>query len=671
MSDNLKPGGGTVSNPAVKKSTLAWRPDIDGLRALAVFAVFVFHAFPTVPYFKGGFVGVDFFFVISGFLISSIIYTQLAKGTFSFWDFYSRRIRRIYPVLLTVLAGCLGFGWFYLLADEYMQLGKHVAGGAGFVSNFVLFLEKGYFDNASATKPLLHFWSLGVEEQFYIFWPLILWLTWKLKKNAMFWVALVIAVISMAMNLYWYKSNPSMDYFLPHTRVWELLCGAMLAWGNLNWKEKVGEIKEKFGGDKLNHVLSVIGFGLLIVSILFSQEKGYPGWQAIVPIVATVLVIMAGKDGFFNRWVLSNKVLVWFGLISYPMYLWHWPLISMRRIVTLEAPSTVYCVGAFVACTVLAWLTTKFIEHPLRFGGYGKAKTVGLFLVMMAMGGTGYLIFAKEGLAGRFPEDLRSLQEIINKGRKNNSGFNDMKTGAVNPCHSFWSETALKKCKNTESRSFSPEKKNIVIWGDSHAGHLVPGFIRVFGDGYNVMQRTGGRCPAIGNPRNPSCLRKTEIILADIIREKPEMVVLAAAWLGYKDMVGQSLEKVVGQLRDAGIKDIVLIGPVPYWKASLPKIMVRTWLETHQFPDAADNLRVSGTFKMDERMSEISQGLAVRYVSPVRLLCDGSHRCLTMVSAGVPETVFAFDNAHLTNFGSEYLVSKMKNELVPDSARHR
>lgn len=232
-----------------KKSSIGWRPDIDGLRALAVFAVFVFHAFPKVPVFKGGFVGVDVFFVISGFLISSIIYTQLAKGTFSFWDFYSRRIRRIYPVLLTVLIGCLGFGWFYLLADEYMQLGKHIAGGAGFVSNFVLFFEKGYFDNASATKPLLHLWSLGIEEQFYIFWPLILWLTWKLKKNAMFWVALIIAVISMGMNLYWYKTNPSMDFFLPHTRVWELLCGAMLAWGNLHWKEKIVEkVKNIRGG---------------------------------------------------------------------------------------------------------------------------------------------------------------------------------------------------------------------------------------------------------------------------------------------------------------------------------------------------------------------------------------------------------------------------------------
>ena len=344
-----------AGNPAARKSSIGWRPDIDGLRALAVFAVFVFHAFPKVPVFKGGFVGVDVFFVISGFLISSIIYTQLEKGTFSFWDFYSRRIRRIYPVLLTVLTGCLVFGWFFLLADEYMQLGKHIAGGAGFVSNIVLYFEKGYFDNASATKPLLHLWSLGIEEQFYIFWPLILWVTWKLKRGAMFWVAMVIAAVSMVMNLYWYKSNPSLDFFMPHTRVWELLCGAMLAWGILHWKGKAGVMKERLGGDRVNHILSVAGFTLLIVSIVFMKERGFPGWQATVPIAATVLVIMAGKEAIINKWILSNRVLVWFGLISYPMYLWHWPLLSMARIVKSEPPGVVllhviFCL--YFACVV-------------------------------------------------------------------------------------------------------------------------------------------------------------------------------------------------------------------------------------------------------------------------------------------------------------------------------
>jgi len=364
QTDSLKTGSVT-DHPAARRSSIGWRPDIDGLRALAVFAVFAFHAFPKLKVFKGGFVGVDVFFVISGFLISSILYTQLAKGTFSFWDFYSRRIRRIYPALLVVLAGCLGVGWFYLLADEYMQLGKHIAGGAGFVANIVLFFEEGYFNNAAVTKPLLHLWSLGIEEQFYIIWPLILWLTWKIRKNALFWAALVIAAISLAMNLYWFMTRSEMAFFLPHTRIWELLSGALLAWGSLNWKEKAGIIKARLGGEKISHVLSIVGVALFMVSIAFMQEKGFPGWQAILPVVATVLIIMAGKDAILNRWVLSNRVLVWFGLISYPMYLWHWPLISMKWVISLRAPTATYGIVAFVACTLLAWLTTRFIEQPL------------------------------------------------------------------------------------------------------------------------------------------------------------------------------------------------------------------------------------------------------------------------------------------------------------------
>lgn len=188
-----------------------YRPDIDGIRALAVLAVFIFHAFPKAM--RGGFIGVDVFFVISGFLISSIIFTQLEKGTFSFLEFYSRRIRRIYPVLLSVLISCLIFGWFFLMNDEYAQMGKHVAGGAGFISNFILWFESGYFDNAANTKPLLHLWSLGIEEQFYIVWPLLLWLAWKKRLN-LFTVSLVIAVISFVLNLHWYKTNPVIDFFL-------------------------------------------------------------------------------------------------------------------------------------------------------------------------------------------------------------------------------------------------------------------------------------------------------------------------------------------------------------------------------------------------------------------------------------------------------------------------
>jgi peptidoglycan/LPS O-acetylase OafA/YrhL len=175
-----------------------YRPDIDGLRALAVLSVVLFHAFPEV--LKGGFIGVDVFFVISGFLISTIIFTSLERGSFSFREFYARRIRRIFPALVLVLASSYVFGWFTLLADEYRQLGKHIAGGAGFISNLMLWTEAGYFDTSAETKPLLHLWSLGIEEQFYFVWPLLLCFAWKRKFN-LFTIAIGVAVLSFALNL--------------------------------------------------------------------------------------------------------------------------------------------------------------------------------------------------------------------------------------------------------------------------------------------------------------------------------------------------------------------------------------------------------------------------------------------------------------------------------------
>ncbi|MBS7404399.1 MAG: acyltransferase, partial [Oxalobacter sp.] len=391
-----QPAANTVNHHT---KSAGYRPDIDGLRALAVFAVFIFHAFPKAM--RGGFVGVDIFFVISGFLISSIIFSQLESGSFSFWNFYSRRIRRIYPTLITVLLACLGFGWFYLLSDEYAQLGKHVAGGAGFISNFLLWFESGYFDNAAETKPLLHLWSLGIEEQFYIIWPLLLWLLWKKRFNLLV-VSFVLAVVSFGLNLYFYHADPIADFFSPQTRFWELLCGAMLAWISLHpaqltlkpglfYRETtIGETPDFYTRFfRYRHILSSAGALLLVLSIVFVKQtasRNYPGIWAVFPVLATMLLIAAGKDGWFNKQVLSNKVLVWFGLISYPLYLWHWPLLAMARIVLLDEPPLWWRITVFPVGILLAWITTRFIENPLRFGKYGNIKTVLLFVLMFGLG---------------------------------------------------------------------------------------------------------------------------------------------------------------------------------------------------------------------------------------------------------------------------------------------
>ncbi|MEI7824499.1 MAG: acyltransferase [Chlorobiaceae bacterium] len=219
-----------------------YRPDIDGLRAVAVLAVVGFHAFPS--WLMGGFVGVDVFFVISGYLISTIIFNNLDKGTFSFSEFYARRIMRIFPALILVLFACLAFGWFALLSDEFNQLGKHIAAGTGFVSNLVLWRESGYFDNSSGTKPLLHLWSLGIEEQFYIVWPLVLWFAWKRKFNLLT-ITVLVTIFSFLLNIKGIKQDAVATFYSPQTRFWELLCGSLLAWFTIYKKGVFDDLKNK------------------------------------------------------------------------------------------------------------------------------------------------------------------------------------------------------------------------------------------------------------------------------------------------------------------------------------------------------------------------------------------------------------------------------------------
>ncbi|MBS7327983.1 MAG: acyltransferase [Oxalobacter sp.] len=661
-----------IDNPDIgkipaQKSSLGWRPDIDGLRAFAVFAVFAFHAFPRLSFLKGGFVGVDVFFVISGFLISSIIYTQLAKGTFSFWNFYSRRIRRIYPVLLTVLIACLGFGAFFLLADEYQQLGKHVAGGAGFVSNIILFREKGYFDNASATKPLLHLWSLGIEEQFYIFWPLILWLTWKFKKNAMFWVAFVIATSSLVMNLYWFKTKPDMDFFMPHTRIWELLCGAMLAWGNLHWKERAGIVKARLGGDRLNHFLSINGFILLVVSIVFMQEKGFPGWQAILPIVATVLIIMAGKDAILNRWILSNKVLVWFGLISYPMYLWHWPLISMKRVIHGEHPSVGYCISAFVVCTVLAWLTTRFIENPLRFGEHGKAKTVGLFLAMIVLGSVGLAISAKKGIPQRYLDS-----QTIEK----NNFLEKVKKESQLRCNAFFSEWNSIKGINCRFQH-EPGKNNIAVIGDSHASHLFIGMTQFTGKGEGVAAfPASGTPPFIGVQENKKFYRFHQKAW-QYITEHPEIKVVVLAHRPHKTfgeildtnhptekdprrIMENGMRHTFSYLRDLGKQVLVVLDSpeLPYHAKVLeyrPFIgRLKDGVFNRKFYDDTESIAI-----YNRQISTVAEEFPnVHIIDLAKYLCD-EHKCYAVKDG----KILYKDGDHLSNDGSLYVAPYLMEKI--------
>ncbi|MFZ4540628.1 MAG: acyltransferase family protein [Rickettsiales bacterium] len=368
-----------------------YRPDIDGLRALAVLAVVLFHAFPSS--LKGGFVGVDVFFVISGYLISGILLRQLAAGQFSIAGFYGRRIRRIFPALALVMLAVLAFGWFALLADEYQQLGKHVGAGAAFLSNIVLWQESGYFDNSSETKPLLHLWSLGVEEQFYIVWPGLLYACWRWQRH-MFPILCGVTLLSFAAGLACLWGDRSFMFFSPVTRFWELSAGALLAYHHIHHPQKIPW--------KWRHGLSWLGLILILVACVILRSKyAFPGAWALLPVVGACCIIGAGAAAQMNRFVLSNPVMVGVGLISYPLYLWHWPLLSFARIVYSATPPMEVRLACVVVSVLLATATYWLVERPIRFGLQKRRNAVVLATMVAGLGIAGIWIAHERGLPQR------------------------------------------------------------------------------------------------------------------------------------------------------------------------------------------------------------------------------------------------------------------------------
>ncbi|NBC35417.1 acyltransferase family protein [Novosphingobium sp. FSY-8] len=366
------------AQPAPK--THAYRPDIDGLRAICVGVVVAFHAFWRRDF--GGFVGVDIFFVISGYLISGIILDDLAAGRFSFAGFYARRVRRIYPALVLVAGVTLAAGWLQLFDDHFQQLGRHVGAAAGFVSNIVLYGESGYFDADSDVKPLLHLWSLGVEEQFYILWPLALAAAfgWRRGNGAMGragWVLGVALLASLAQAVHLMRVDASAAFYWPTPRFWEMLAGAGLAYAARRWRLS--------DGGWAGHGLSLGGMALLAGSLIWiTQRVPFPGWSALPPVLAGVMLIGAGPQGCANRWALSLPPMVWLGRISYPLYLWHWPVLVLARTSGFTGPGAM--AGAVGIAVALSWATARWVEPPLRHGGHGTVKTWGLLGAMALLG---------------------------------------------------------------------------------------------------------------------------------------------------------------------------------------------------------------------------------------------------------------------------------------------
>jgi peptidoglycan/LPS O-acetylase OafA/YrhL len=486
----------------------AYRGDVDGLRAVAILSVLVYHAFPDV--LAGGFIGVDIFFVISGFLITGIIIESIDAGRFSIADFYVRRVRRIFPALAVVLAACLAVGWFALLPHDFELLGKHVAGGAGFISNLVLWRESGYFDVDAELKPLLHLWSLGIEEQYYLAWPLLLLLVRRLRLGVAGMVA-AIGLTSFALNIALVDSRPVDAFYLPFTRIWELMIGSAIAL----WRHdrRVNE-----AGDDDSPWMSALAFiGVIAIAcalVLLNPDRAFPGWWALLVTGGTAAIIVAGPRSWLNRILLASRPMVFVGLISYPLYLWHWPLLAFANI-THRTPSVTYRLAALGVSFGLAWLTYRVVEIPIRRSGSAlRSRHLAIALAGLVA------VIGAVGLASRW-------EWIPSKSAA------DPQLAAIAEAAGDWRYPSDRVIPGTAPGT-------VLFIGDSHLQHYFAGLER-FAETSSSLRHTIEFKTSAGCAPIPKIERKGKMLCATFMKAALERarrgdvgtVVIAGSWFGF------------------------------------------------------------------------------------------------------------------------------------------
>ncbi|NQW47320.1 MAG: acyltransferase, partial [Planctomycetes bacterium] len=456
-----------------------YRADIDGLRAVAVVAVIAYHAFPRA--LPGGFIGVDIFFVISGYLISGILFREHGAGTFSFQNFYARRIKRIFPSLIAMLVLVLAYGWLALLPSEYQDVGRHGAAGSIFAQNIALLRESGYFDTAASLKPLLHLWSLAVEEQMYLFLPPLLVFVWR-RNFPIVPVIGVLAACSLGANLYASERFPAAAFFLMPYRAWEFFAGTLLA----VWHDRQSITTAR---PYRSHALAVVGSLLLATGFgWFAHGDAYPGWRALVPVAGAIALIAAGPLAWLNRRVLSQPALVWIGLISYPLYLFHWPLISFVHIIRGATPDPT-AIGVAVALAVGLSIASYYaLERRIR---HSKSPwTVPLLvLCFLGLGVVGYGVWR-----GNLPppSGVRKARQHLNAALaelKNTGHFQG------------WQNPQL--CDGIPRWTIGGDGPQTLVVGDSHGHMLAPRIHELLHDGGKssrgaVIVTKAGACPLPG-----------------------------------------------------------------------------------------------------------------------------------------------------------------------------
>lgn len=615
---------------------MKYQQHIDGLRAIAVLAVLGDHL--GFRLLSGGYVGVDIFFVISGYLITSIIAGDLDAGTFSFRTFYERRVRRILPALVVVVAAVLAASFAVLLPLELVDVSKSALASLLSVANIWFWTQVGYFDGAAYEKPLLHTWSLGVEEQFYLLFPFALVLlhrtVWRYRLAVLSWSTVLLAL----MGCVWADIDaPSAFYLLP-ARAWELSLGATLA-------------VARVGSMQTSGWLGIAGLALVTMPIFgYVHDTPFPGIAAIPVCLGTAMLLIAGSDT--SSWIsrfLSLRPLRFVGKISYSLYLWHWPVIVLQESTGfLGLPDWgldrwgLYAtrLSEFLISFALATATYYFIEQPFRRASPPRLwhRPSAILATLSAMAGVSAVVVMAQGFGQRFPVQVTQLESYLQ--------YDESKQFRSKECF-VDSAAKFDSYSKTECLAYRPGVPNVLVLGDSHAAHLWHGLSRQ-APGANVMQATAIGCrPWIGSSNRafPACGDMNRYVYDQFLKKyELDLLVLAGRWTD-EDLA--SLDATLAELRRRKVP-VLLIGPVVEYSSPLPRLLAQEVASDGE--QAAARKLVRSRFEMDKRLADIAARHQTAYFSIVSHLCRESG-CEEMVGP-VP---IAFDYGHFTDVGSEYV----------------
>lgn len=638
---------------------MRYRPEIDGLRALAVVPVIFFHA--GLPWLSGGFVGVDIFFVISGYLITTIILGDLNAGTFSFRNFYERRARRILPALVLVMTVCIPLAWVLLAPLDMRSFAQSLVATSLFASNILFFKTSGYFESAAETKPLLHTWSLAVEEQYYLFFPALLYVGWRLARKHLPTLLALLMVASLGLAHWAFDRSPQGAFYLLPTRIWELLIGACLAYYLASHPADVRP-------GRLAGPWSALGLIMILGAVIaFDRNTPAPGLWSLIPTVGAALIIAeAHADNWVGRW-LGSRVLVGIGLISYSAYLWHQPLLAFVRYASVQPPEpwVLACVGALsfaVAFGSWRWVERPFrSRHPISRAGFATlalATSTGIVGFGLAGHWTG-------GFPGRLPVTDAEVADLVKiADPATHFGFKEVLRNGR--CHSIpASQLETNGCMDIRQRTW-------LLIGDSYAANLHAGLDAVRSARHpevGIVQATDNNGPPFDIPGFTD-ERKTlgeaaaeRVALAQ--RLQPEKILIT--WMidgingiGTPEASADALDDMIDRLLAVSPDSAVLVvGPFPKWAHSLQKQMINYHLRTGQRPPAymGDGL-VTRDREWDAYFKRRIPRPQVAYVSAIDLLCTPAG-CLTHLDGGLTDLV-AVDWGHLSRKGSIHLAGRLE-----------